>query len=197
MHLDITTIAHTFEAADGDIRSFPGCSLGGLIEFQSRYDELQTTIAKYADQTITEACVTDSRVRWLCDRCLELNGISPHWVTPIMLQQLLFPHENAIGDLADSGMLIELNQLRKKEGGSASSGDDKPLTIAEAVAQTALITEGNLEQAIALVNQMPAQQLVDLMDATAELRKSPEDKQEDKFSEWKRKKREKYEAMVA
>lgn len=197
MHLDITTIAHTFEAADGSIRSFPGCSLGGLIEFQSRYDELQQTIAQYADQTITEACVTDSRVRWLCDRCLKLNGISPHWITPIMLQQLLFPHKASSGDLSDSGMLIELNQLRKKEGDRSGNGDDKPLTIAEAVAQTALMTEGNLEQAIALINQMPAQQLIDLMDATAELRKSPEDKQEDDFAEWKRKKREKYQAQVS
>lgn len=192
MHLHITTIAHTFESADGNIRSFPGCSLGGLIEFQARYDELQQTIAQYADQTITEACVTNSRVRWLCDRCLELNGISSHWVTPLMLQQLLFPHENSNGDLADSGMLIELNQLRKKEGDRSGHGEDKALTIAEAIAQTALITDGNLEQAIALVNQMPAQQLVDLMDATAELRKTPEDKKKDDFNEWKRKKRDKY-----
>jgi len=186
MHLDITTIEHTFEAADGNIRSFPGCSLGGLIEFQSRYDELQSTIEQYADQTITEAYLSDSRVRWLCDRCLKLNGISSHWVTPIMLQQLLFPHENVNGELAESGMLIEVNQLRKKEGGAAVSGDDKPLTIAQAIAQTALITNDNIEQAIALVNQMPAQQLIDLMEATAEIRKSPEDKQKDDMDDWKR-----------
>ena len=185
MHLDITTIEHTFEAADGNVRSFPGCSLGGLIEFQSRYDELQSTIAQYADQTITEACVLDSRVRWLCDRCLELNGIKGHWVSPLMLQQLLFPHENVNGELVDSGMLIELNQLRKKDG-AAAGADDKPLTIAQAIAQTALITNDNIEQAIALVNQMPAQQLIDLMEATAEIRKSPEDKQKDDMDDWKR-----------
>jgi len=186
MHLDITTIEHTFEAADGNVRSFSGCSLGGLIEFHSRYDELQSTIAKYENLTITEAYISDSRVRWLCDRCLELNGISSHWVSPLMLQQLLFPHEDAGGGIVDSGMLIELNQLRKKDSGGTANQDDKPLTIAQAIAQTALITNDNIEQAIALVNQMPAQQLIDLMEATAEIRKSPEDKRKDGMDDWKR-----------
>lgn len=182
-HLDLTRIEHTFEDATGKIRSFPGCSLGGLVAFRRRYDELQETIVAHSDQTLALVYLTDARVRWLCDECLKLNGIKPKWVSGLMLQELLFNYQTESGDWAGCGRLIEINQIQQKK--SSAQAEEKELTIPDAIAMVSLITKGDIAQATTLVQQMPAQELIDLIDAIVEMNKSPEERHEDEFQDWK------------
>jgi hypothetical protein len=183
MHLDLTRIEHTFEDATGKIRSFPGCSLGGLVAFRRRYDELQEAIVAYSDQTLALVYLTDARVRWLCDECLKLNGIKPKWVSGLMLQELVFNYQTDSGDWAGCGRLLELNQIQQKK--ASGNSEDKDLTIPEAIAMVSLITKGDIVQATTLVQQMPAQNLIDLIEAIVDINKTPEERHEDEFQDWK------------
>jgi hypothetical protein len=178
MHLDLTTIEHTFEAADGKIRSFRGCSLSGLMEFNERMDELRSALEPYSSESLQDVYLSSVRVRWLCDRLLELNGIQPHWVTPLQLSELLF-----------NGLLLQVNRLKQSDGESTS---EQPLTTPQLIAQAMLVTGGDVEAAIALVEQLPAQMAIDLIEAIVDTRKTPEEKQQDDFQEWKRKKMERF-----
>lgn len=182
-HLDLTRIEHTFEDATGKIRSFPGCSLGGLVAFRRRYDELQEAIVPHLEQPLSLAYLIDVRVRWLCDECLKLNGIKPKWVSGLMLQELIFNYQTESGDWAGCGRLIEINQIQQKK--SSAQSEEKELTIPDAIAMVSLITKGDIAQATTLVQQMPAQELIDLIDAIVEMNKSPEERHEDEFQDWK------------
>jgi hypothetical protein len=183
MHLDLTRIEHTFEDAAGKIRSFPGCSLGGLVAFRRRYDEIQEAIVTHLDQSLALVYLTDTRVRWLCDECLKLNGIKPKWVSGLMLQELIFNYQLESGEWAGCGRLLEINQIQQKK--SSGSSEEKELTIPDAIAMVSLITKGDIVQATSLVQQMPAQDLVDLIDAIVDINKTPEERHEDEFQDWK------------
>ena len=172
MHLDLTAIDHTFEAADGTVRSFRGCSLSGLIEFNVRMDELRSALDPYTTESLQDVYLSNARVRWLCDRLLKLNGIKPNWVTPLQLSELLF-----------DGLLVQVNRLKQ----SASPSDGPPITTAQLVAQTMLVTGGDLQAAIAIVEQLSAQTAIDLIDAIVETKKTPEELEKDKFKDWKAK----------
>lgn len=183
MHLDLTRIEHTFEDATGKIRSFPGCSLGGLVAFRRRYDEIQEAIVAHLDQSLALVYLTDNRVRWLCDECLKLNGIKPKWVSGLMLQELIFNYQLESGEWAGCGRLLEINQIQQKKNSAQS--EEKELTIPGAIAMVSLITKGDIVQATTLVQQMPAQDLVDLIDAIVDINKTPEERHEDEFQDWK------------
>jgi hypothetical protein len=183
MHLDLTRIEHTFEDATGKIRSFPGCSLGGLVAFRRRYDELQEAIVAHLDQSLALVYLTDNRVRWLCDECLKLNGIKPKWVSGLMLQELIFNYQLESGEWAGCGRLLEINQIQQKK--SSGNSEEKELTIPDAIAMVSLITKGDIVQATTLVQQMPAQNLIDLIEAIVDLNKTPEERHEDEFQDWK------------
>jgi hypothetical protein len=51
-----------------------------------------------------------------------------------------------------------------------------------------LITGGDLEAAIALVEQLPAQIAIDLVNAIVETKKTPEEIEKDNFNKWKKRK---------
>ena len=174
MHLDLTTIDHTFEAPDGEIRSFRGCSLSGLIEFNERMTELRSVLEPYNAESLQDVYLGNARVRWLCDRLLALNGIKPEWVSSLQLSELIF-----------DGLLLEVNRLKQSSKSEANT-DGKALTTAQLIAQALIVTDGNLEAAIAIVEHFPSQMAIDLIDAIVETRKSPEELEKDKFQEWKR-----------
>lgn len=172
MHLDLTTIDHTFEAPDGEIRSFRGCSLSGLIEFNERMTELRSVLEPYHSEPLQDVYLGNARVRWLCDRLLSLNGIKPEWVSSLQLSELIF-----------DGLLLQVNRL--KQTGKQSETSDEPLTTAQLIAQALLVTDGDMEAAIAIVEHFPSQMAVDLIEAIVETRKTPEELEKDKFQKWK------------
>ena len=111
-------------------------------------------------------------MRWLCDRLLSLNGIKPEWVSSLQLSELIF-----------DGLLLQVNRL--KQTGKQSETSDEPLTTAQLIAQALLVTDGDMEAAIAIVEHFPSQMAVDLIEAIVETRKTPEELEKDKFQKWK------------
>ena len=67
-----------FEAVDGVIRSFYGCSVVGAIEFDERLAELQQALREQPPEVGAETLYrSDKWIRYLIDQLLELNGIEP------------------------------------------------------------------------------------------------------------------------
>jgi hypothetical protein len=164
-----------------------------LVAFRRRYEELQEAIVPYLEQPLSMAYLFDTRVRWLCDECLALNGIKPKWVSSVMLQELLFNYQ-VDGAWAGCGRLLEINQIQQRK--ASRSSEDKELSVPDAIAQVSLITKGDIAQAAALVNQMPAQDLIDLLDAIVEINKTTEEKHEDELQDWRDAARERFMNMA-
>jgi hypothetical protein len=136
--------------------------------------ELRSVLEPYNSESLQDVYLGNARVRWLCDRLLTLNGIKPEWVSALQLSELIF-----------DGLLIQVNRLKESESKS-DTGTGEPLTKAQLIAQALLVTDGDLEAAVAIVEQFPSQMAIDLIDAILETRKSPEELEKDNFQKWKR-----------
>lgn len=177
-----------FEAVDGVIRSFYGCSVVGAIEFDERLTELQQALSEQPEEVGTETLYRkDKWIQFLINKLLELNGIDPNWCTWDMVTQLLF------GRVADGkvteGYLVELNRPDKpkqaSKEGAAVSGK------AGLIAAIASHCQG-LEEAYRIAETIPANELLEVLRQKNELSKPEEQRKKEakdaQFEEWKRKK---------
>ena len=182
--------AFEFEGQDGVTRTFYGCSIQGLFEFDERIAELSRRLDEANEElTIIELYRRDRRFRFLCDRALLLNGIQPEWVTPAMLEQLLFAREEQEQEGGVSirpGWLIELNTFRKQqptEEGTTTLGT-KAMLIAALAQQN-----NSLSEAFAIARSEPAKQVLEVLEAKAELSLTPEERQKKEQKNWAREQR--------
>jgi hypothetical protein len=168
IELDLDT--YTFEGVDGEIHTFPGCSLVGFFEFENRLIELQSFLLAASDvMPVQSLYQSDRRFRWTIDRCLKLNGIDPSWCNWQIVEQMLF----------SPGLLREVNS--PKSSGS-TPGVSSP-TLAELIAGIALST-GSLTEAIELAKSQPLNALVDIIEAQTKAQLPPEEQHQRGFEEW-------------
>jgi hypothetical protein len=177
---ELPTARYEFEGVDGEIHSFGGCSLAGLIEFRQRQVEMQRLLAEVAlgEGTLLGLYLEDRRFRWLCDRQLQLNGIDPAWVNWSQVEQLLLWREVGAGEFLP-GLLVELATPEVAK----PSQEDKPANLVDFVAAMAPLC-GGVAVALGLANSMPWADFLGLMTALAEGQKSPEQHEKDKFAAW-------------
>ncbi|MBE9102755.1 hypothetical protein [Vacuolonema iberomarrocanum] len=172
IHIPSTT--YEFIGVAGEVYSFGGCSIAGAIEFEGRLRELAAALSSAGKATSEELYRTDKQIRWLIDRCLQLNGIDPSWVSWTQLEQLLF------GDSTRSALLTQINASKKTKAQSEAQTQ----TLAEIVALLAG-PNGNIPEAINLATTLPAHFLSEVLAARAEwLKKGSEDDSAD-FEAWK------------
>lgn len=172
------------ECVDGEWRTFYGCSLEGLFEFQERRLEL-FQLCQTADKTISELYTQDKRFRFLINRCLMLNGIKPAWVAIAQIEPLLFLRETEAGYRA--GFLIELNTPTPVET-TPGAKESPPATLEESIAALALHCK-SIQEAIELSRNEPAKKVVGVSTAKAKLSRPPEQKQKEDLREFARQER--------
>ncbi len=177
-----------FEAVDGVIRTFYGCSVVGAIEFDERLSELQQALREQPEEVSPETLYrTDKWIQFLINRLLELNGIKPEWCTWAMVSELLFGR--TVDGKVIEGYLVTLNAPDRPK---RASGDGVSLTSKAAlIAAIATHCQG-LEEAYRLADEVPAHELFAVLEQKNELVKSPEqrakEKEDARFEEWKQRK---------
>lgn len=181
-----------FEAVDGRVRTFYGCSVVGVFEFQDRIAELDAIVANSsADTALMHLYQRDRKFRHACDRALELNGIKPEWVNAEMLIALLFDRKGE-GEIIPA-YLRQLNrpyEPKRKSKGVTLKG--KAGLIAAIASHT-----GSIDEAYKLARTVPARELMAVLDARAELALTPEEREREEFDDWAAKARAKARAKVA
>lgn len=168
-----------FQAVDGVIREFYGCSLIGVLEFEERLKELEQVLSDRGDEvSVEELWRRDRRVRHLITKLLQLNGIDPSWVNWQMVSELLF------GRIVDGrpveGYLITLNRPHKPQRPATGEG------IGGKAGLIALIASycGSIQQAYTLASTIPARELFQVLEAKNEQAKTPEQKEKERFDDW-------------
>ncbi|NEZ64620.1 hypothetical protein D0962_17805 [Leptolyngbyaceae cyanobacterium CCMR0082] len=177
-----------FEAVDGVIRTFYGCSVVGAIEFEERLAELQQALNNHNEEASPEELYrTDKWVRHLINRLLELNGIKPEWCNWDMVSQFVFGR--VVDGKATAGYLVGLNtpdKLKKASDDGQAVGGKAGL-----IAAIATHCQG-LEEAYRIAESVPANELLAVLEQKIELAKSPEQRAKEaedrRFEDWKQKK---------
>jgi hypothetical protein len=175
-----------FQDITGRYRLIHGCSLTNREELRSRLSQLQ----KYLDtapeqQTVRSLYDKDPYFRHLCRRCLELSGISQDWVDFDMMSQMLFPYQ--FREKYRQGILVELNFPTP----SSNIKDQKGATYEEVIAALWSHTQ-DFKKAIELAKTLPADQLLEIMQARAKQIQDtdPQKREKSQQREWQQKARE-------
>lgn len=179
-----------FEDRSGVMRTLYGCSVVGRFEFFERLQQIEARFRELPnDRSWQQLYEADRRLKFLIDRCLTLNGIELDWVTLDMVEQLLF--HRIEDELYEEGWLISLNQPKKPPSAGAKS-----MTLEEILAAVSTHTS-SIKEAIDLAETLPANQLMDLLEARARLieMSDPVKKKEFNKKEGKRKAAEAFKRM--
>jgi hypothetical protein len=154
----------------GIVRKTAGCSIVGRREFAQRLEQIQQILSEQDDGTIWyDLYGTNLRFTHLLDQCMALNSLDSDWFTPSQIEALLFPHLGEDGQ-PQQGHLITINT--PSSGQSAESGP--PQTLGEVIA---CLSE-NLEQAMVMAAEVPADVAIAINQAQANMRLSPEERAE-------------------
>ena len=174
--IDFAPLAE-FVDRSGVTRSIYGCSLLGRFEFIDRQEQLKSLMdAATDDQTWQVLCLNNRSFATAVDRCLQLNGIDPDWVTPEMIEQFLFARfEDGVWK---SGWLVEINTRSSASLTDQGKGEGIESTLPNLLALVSLSCD-SLSEAIDLAGNMPGNLLLDTIEARGELMKSPEQRAED------------------
>lgn len=165
-----------FKDRSGIVRPIFGCSLIGRFEFVDRQEQIRAILDLSSDdETWQELYISNTQFRVSIDRCLELNGLDPDWLTPDHIEQLLFARLD--GDTWKAGWLTELNTRESK----ATGGGSIEATLPNMLAYVSLACE-SLTEAIELATNMPGNLLLDTIESMGEMLKTPEQKAEDEQS---------------
>lgn len=190
MRLDLSIASYEFEGVDGEICAFSGCSLAGKFEFDRRLQELNDHLQSlHPDEDLSIAYFKDKRLRWLINRLLKLNGIPIEACNWSIVQQLLLCRFDDDGEV-QPGWLIEINTIKPKgrPSSKAQSVEDEDAGLEDLIAIAAELN--GMDAALTMAEEIPAQSFLNLIHAQAELKKTPEQKAEEKYDEWKDRRRE-------
>jgi hypothetical protein len=175
-----------FQDITGQYRLIHGCSLTNREELKARLSQLQKYLNDAPEQvTVRSLYDNDKYFQHLCHQCLELSGISLNWIDFNMMAQMLFPYQS--GEKCRQGILVELNFPTP----SGNTKNQKGATYEEAIAALWSHTE-DLEKALELANTLPADQLLDIMQARAKQMQDtdPQKREKAQQREWQQKARE-------
>lgn len=107
-----------FHDVYGVVRTSYGCSLLGLEESVALFEKLDSIIQESnEDKTIAGLYSKNKWFKYCCNRLLELNGINPDWVNPVILTALLFAYEGKVG------LLRRLNYPNRVVGSSQETSN--------------------------------------------------------------------------
>lgn len=173
MWLDAGPDTYQFEGVDGEVHSFPGPSVVGAIEFEVRTRELGQVMDSNQHLTGVGLYKGHPRFRWLVNRCLEIHGINPLWVSWPQIERLLFGYVDEAGGL-HGALLVEA----MADAAATPQPDAKPATIAELIASLAP-AHGGIQGAIAVLQNLSPRQLGDILQA----QKKTAEKQDPNHSE--------------
>jgi hypothetical protein len=153
----------------GKVRPISTCSLTGRVEFFERVDRIQSILqGAETGETWEWLYFHNTELRHHVDRSLELNGIKPKWVTPEIAERLLFHRYDIEQEALVPGWLITLNTPKQTDTKPAKSLLSNPESIGALLAVAQSYTQ-NLEDAIALISEIPAEIAADYMQASNEL----------------------------
>jgi hypothetical protein len=157
----------------GIVRKTAGCSILGRREFAARLADIQEILGGEQDsgKPWYDLYQDAGKFQHLIDRCLDLNSLEADWFTPAQIEALLLPHINPAGE-PQQGHLVLLN------AGSVSSPaqaqpEGPPQTTAEMIA----CLGSDLEQAMMLATEVPANLAIAINQAQAKLNRSPEEQE--------------------
>jgi hypothetical protein len=173
-----------FDDITGTIRTIKGCSLANREELRERINSLKKILEESPKESTLQEIYDDNKYfRFNCHRCLELCGISLEWLDFSMMSQMLFPYQQ--GEHLYQGILISLNfpPIKDSKGG-------KGATYEEILAALWNHT-GDLQKAIEAANSLPAEQLLNVVQArTDQLKQSdPQNREKDQQKEWQQRAR--------
>lgn len=177
--LTLSSQGFDFEGVDGEIHTTYGCSLVGRFEFQDRLAELRRLLLEQTEEVSIESLYAiNRRFRFLCDRCLRLNQISPEWVNLAMMVELLFYVETEVG--YREGYLIELNEPKQ----ASKAGEPvEPATLENLIAALSL-QFGSVQEALNLARTEPADLVLEIAKQRRDLSMPPEARAKEKFNSW-------------
>ncbi|MEO1208297.1 MAG: hypothetical protein AAFX78_02025 [Cyanobacteria bacterium J06638_20] len=153
----------------GITRPVYGCSLLGRDAFWEGIAELAGRLAETeAPDTFQQRYDWDRQIKYLVEHLLKLNGIDPDWVTLDQAEQLLIRSTNGA-----EGWLLSVNRPK----GSPAKGKkaQEPVSTTEIIASLSLHT-GSVDSAIRLADEAPADFIVSILEARAELTAPPKER---------------------
>lgn len=137
----------------GTVRPIYALSFAAYREFYERLTFIKEAASGEFTQTWQEMFETQIPFRYSCCRCLELNGISPDWVTFSQLEQLLIKRYEE-GQKRE-GWLLTLNRIPPAPEQIESNESDSPGAVESIIAS--LYLQGvPLTDAFGLMNCVPA-----------------------------------------
>lgn len=151
-HLFSSVIAE-FVDRNGIVRPIYALSFAAYQEFYERLAFIKDIASGEFTLTWQEMFESETAFRYSCCRCLELNGISPNWVTFHQLGQLLINrHEDG---QSREGWLLTLNRLPAATEQNDGAASDASGTVESIIAS--LYLQGvSLPDAFSLMYSVPA-----------------------------------------
>jgi hypothetical protein len=155
--IDFPPVAEFIDRS-GVARRIYGPTLMGRFEFVDRLDELQEILASLDGELgWMEIYQQEGRLKNVIDRALALWGVKAKWLAPSQIEQLLFCRGDQPG---------WLTELMNPTNPTPAAQDTEAKTMAESIAQIALVCE-SLTEAIELAGTVPGALLVDIITASA------------------------------
>lgn len=183
--LELALTRYEFLGVDDQVHSFSGCSLVGRLQFASLHQDLRRLIERRGaddpDGTLEDFYQASAEFRGVVDLLLSLNGINPAWVSWAQCEQLLISRETESPGLWLPGILVEINSSQ----GAVAAGS-KPAALPDLLGAIA-VAVGGIEPALRLAQTLPAQDLLEILNAYVESQKAPEQKAQESFEDWKKK----------
>lgn len=156
-----------FTDCDGKTRRVYCVSLKNRAAFSDAYQIMWNRLKSLPPElSLEEAYDTDDEFAELCEYTLSLGGVDPKWVDLNIMHWLLFPqpHPETPGQVR-RGELLELNF---PETPVANQHPGKQATYADVAAILWKMTD-SLEEAYRLVSDMPADELIAMMESRSEM----------------------------
>lgn len=153
-----------FEGADGKIHMIRQCSLANREELRARFKQLNQAIRESpVGWSIGDLYDRRKKFRHCINRALELCGIDPEWVGIDHVKALLFVRKDEEGG-SRRGWLLDLNFPQPK----VTEKPANPQTYAQLIAALSTYVDG-LDQAISMAKTHPHGELLDIVQAKAEM----------------------------
>ncbi|WP_016949758.1 hypothetical protein [Anabaena sp. PCC 7108] len=174
-----------FQDIAGEYRLIHGCSLKNRDELRSRLSLLQKFLNNSPEQETVRSLYDQNKYfQHLCHQCLALSGISLEWIDFGMMLQMLFPYKT--GEKYRQGILVELNFSAQSDVKSQKGANYEEI-LAALWSHT-----GDLQKALEFAGTLPADQLLNIMQARAKQMQDadPQKREKAQQREWQQKARE-------
>ncbi len=180
-----------FQDLQGNFRVARGCPLTKRQELAARLGQIHERLQQSLEgETLAEAYDRDEYLRHLFHKALNLCGISPNWLDINMMSQFLLSYEES-GEVRE-GLLIQINfpkGKRKSDNGNSTAYEE---LLAALWSHTQ-----DLEKALELAENIPAEQLIDILESRSSQIKNSDPQEREKAikRDWQAKAREDIERL--